>query len=101
VALGAQFQPFLIEIEAPVLYPVRELYRKKHEYTSSAFLRVISVGTTELLAAVIRGPLLSGKHNVTRNSDSGSYLSSCHLQSGSRRTGGFFVACDGASDQLS
>jgi len=76
MALGAQFQSFLIEIIAPVLYPVQDLNRKTHEYASCVFLKVFPVGTTEMLAAVIRGLLLSGKHDLTRISDSGRILSS-------------------------
>ena len=46
VPLCAQFQPFFVEMIAPILYPVQELNRKTHEYASCVFLRAFPAGTT-------------------------------------------------------
>ena len=59
VPLGAQFQPFFVEMIAPILYPVQELNRKTHEYASCVFLRAFSAGTTGLEPAIFG---LTGRH---------------------------------------
>jgi hypothetical protein len=53
VALGAQFQPFCIEMIARVLHPVQELRRKTHECASCVFLRFFPAVTTGVAKSAI------------------------------------------------